>query len=88
ASALSGAAVQAVLQGAAMSGLSGLANKSADLAGPGVRDGARLAAKGGMAVAAATGRLTGAGAGKTVSAWQKRTTAIESMKRLNRQRHR
>ncbi|HFW7049758.1 TPA: conjugal transfer protein TrbL, partial [Escherichia coli] len=64
-------------------------NKSADLAGPGVRDGARLAAKGGMAVvAAATGRLTGAGAGKTVSAWQKRAAAIESMKRLNRQRQR
>jgi type IV secretion system protein VirB6 len=41
-----------------------------------------------MAVAAATGRLTGAGAGKTVSAWQKRAAAIESMKRLNRQRHR
>lgn len=88
ASALSGAAVQAVLQGAAMSGLSVLANKSSSLAGPGVRGSARLAAKGGMAVAAATGRLTGAGAGKTVSAWQKRTAAIESMKRLNRQRHR
>jgi hypothetical protein len=27
-----------------------------------------------MAVAAATGRLTGAGAGKTVSAWQKRAS--------------
>ena len=88
ASALSGAAVQAVLQGAAMSGLSGLANKSASLAGPGVKGGARLAAKGGMAVAAATGRLTGAGVGKTVSAWQKRAAAIESMKRLNRQRYR
>ena len=71
-----------------MSGLSGLANKSADLAGAGVKGGARLTAKGGMAVAAATGRLTGAGAGKTVSAWQKRTTAIESMKRQNQQRHR
>ena len=88
ASALSGAAVQAVLQGAAKSGLSGLANKSASLAGPGVKGGARLAAKGGMAVAAATGRLTGAGVGKTVSAWQKRAAAIESMKRLNRQRYR
>ena len=88
ASALSGAAVQAVLQGAAMSGLSGLANKSADLAGPGVKGGARLAAKGGMAAAAAAGRLAGAGAGKTVSAWQKRAAAIESMKRLNRQRYR
>ena len=71
-----------------MSGLSGLANKSSSLAGPGIRGSAHLAAKGSMAVAAATGRLTGAGTGKTVSAWQKRAAAIESMKRLHRQRHR
>lgn len=88
ASALSGAAVQAVLQGAAMSGLGGLANKSADLAGPGIKGGARMAARGGMAAATVAGRLISAGAGKTVNAWQKRAAAIESMKRLNRQRHR
>ncbi|EAP2104362.1 type IV secretion system protein [Salmonella enterica] len=88
ASALSGAAVQAVLQGAAMSGLGGLANKSADLAGPGIKGGARMAARSGMAAATVAGRLISAGAGKTVNAWQKRAAAIESMKRLNRQRHR
>ncbi|HDT0686802.1 TPA: type IV secretion system protein [Klebsiella aerogenes] len=88
ASALSGAAVQAVLQGAVMSGLGGLANKSADLAGPGIKGGARMAARGGMAAATVAGRLISAGAGKTVNAWQKRAAAIESMKRLNRQRHR
>ena len=85
ATALSGAAVQAVLQGAAMSGL---ASKSADVAKTGIKTGGRLTAKGGMAAAATTGRFIAAGAGKTVSAWQKRATAIESMKRQNQQRHR
>ncbi|QMR74177.1 type IV secretion system protein [Enterobacter sp. RHBSTW-00175] len=88
ASALGGAAVQAVLQGAAMSGLSGLVSKSADVARPGIKAGGRLTAKGGMAAAATTGRFIAAGAGKAVSAWQKRATAIESMKRQNQQRHR
>ncbi|CAH0323784.1 hypothetical protein SRABI106_04477 [Rahnella aquatilis] len=88
ATALSGAAVQAVLQGAAMSGLRGLASKSADVAGPGIKTGGRLTAKGGMAAAATTGRFIAARAGKTVSAWQKRATAIEGMKRQNQQRPR
>lgn len=88
ATALSGAAVQAVLQGAAMSGLSGLASKSADFARPGIKTGGRLTAKGGMAAAATSGRFIAAGAGKAVSAWQKRATAIESMKRQNQQLHR
>ncbi|WP_213672951.1 type IV secretion system protein, partial [Serratia marcescens] len=88
ATALSGAAVQAVLQGAAMSGLRGLVSKSADVARPGIKAGGRLTAKGGMAAAATTGRFIAAGAGKAVNAWQKRATAIESMKRQNQQRHR
>lgn len=47
-----------------------------------------MAARGGMAAATVAGRLISAGAGKTVNARQKRAAAIESMKRLNRQRHR
>jgi type IV secretion system protein VirB6 len=91
ATALSGAAVQAVLQGAAMSGLSGLASKSADAARPGMKAGttaAQMTAKGGVVAAAAAGRLIAAGTGKAVTAWQKRAAAIESMKRQNQQRHR
>ncbi|HDK6220013.1 TPA: type IV secretion system protein [Klebsiella quasipneumoniae] len=88
ANALSGAAVQAVLQGAAMSGLSGLVSKSADAARPGMKAGARLAAKGGLNAASVTGKLLAAGTGKAVSAWQKRAVAIDSMKNLNQQRHR
>lgn len=88
ANALSGAAVQAVLHGAAMSGLSGLVSKSADVAKPGMKAGARLAAKGGLKAASATGKLLAAGTGKAVSAWQKRAAAIDSMQRLNQQRHR
>lgn len=77
ASALSGAAVQAALQGAVMSGVSGLARKSANTAKPSM--------KAGVMAATATGRLIATGTGKVVSAWQKRTTAIESMKRFNQQ---
>ncbi|WP_413724824.1 type IV secretion system protein [Sodalis sp. RH16] len=91
AGALSGAAVQAVLQGAAMSGLSGLMRQSSDAARPGMKAGAagaRLAAKGGMAAATATGRLVGTGANRVLTAWQKRAASIESMKRFNQQRHR
>ena len=85
ANALSGAAVQATLQGAAMSGLRGLASKSADAARPGMKAGsagARLAAKGSARAAAATGRLLAAGTDKPISAWQKRAAAINSMKNL------
>ncbi|MFC3395100.1 type IV secretion system protein [Brenneria rubrifaciens] len=87
AGALSGAAVQAVLQGAAMSGLSGLVKKSAGTAKPTLKagaTGARLAAKGGVM----TGQLIGAGVNNTVNAWQKRTAAIANMKRFNQQRNR
>lgn len=87
ASALGGVAVQAVLQGAAMSGLSGLVKKSSGAAQPTLKAGAagaRLAAKGGVMA----GQLIGAGANKTVTAWQKRTAAIASMKRFNQQRNR
>lgn len=87
ASALGGVAVQAVLQGAAMSGLSGLVKKSSGAAKPTLQAGAagaRLAAKGGVM----TGQLIGTGVNKTVTAWQKRTAAIESMKRFNQQRNR
>ncbi|RLM08933.1 conjugal transfer protein TrbL [Gibbsiella quercinecans] len=87
ASALSGAAVQAVLQGAAMSGLSGLVKKSSGAAKPTLKAGAagaRLAAKGGVMA----GQLIGTGLNSTVTAWQKRTAAIASMKRFNQQRNR
>jgi type IV secretion system protein VirB6 len=91
ASALSGAAVQAVLQGAAMSGLSGLVKKSSGAASPAMKTGAagaRLAAKGSIRAASATGKLIAAGTDKAVTAWQKRAASIESMKRLNLQRNR
>jgi type IV secretion system protein VirB6 len=91
ASALSGAAVQATLQGAVMSGLGGLVSKSADAARPGMKAGAagaRLAAKGSVMAATAAGRLIAVGSGKTLSAWQKRAAAIENMKRFNQQRNR
>ncbi|MFC3396044.1 type IV secretion system protein [Brenneria rubrifaciens] len=87
AGALGGVAVQAALQGAAMSGLSGLVKKSAGAAKPTLKAGAagaRLAAKGGVM----TGQLIGAGVNNTVSAWQKRTAAIANMKRFNQQRNR
>lgn len=87
ASALGGVAVQAVLQGAAMSGLSGLVKKSSGAAKPTLKAGAagaRLAAKGGVMA----GQLIGTGVNNTVTAWQKRTAAIESMKRFNQQRNR
>ncbi|MCG8710440.1 type IV secretion system protein [Brenneria sp. 4F2] len=87
AGALSGAAVQAVLQGAAMSGLSGLVKKSSGAAKPTLKAGAagaRLAAKSGVMA----GQFIGAGVNKTVTAWQKRTAAIASMKRFNQQRNR
>ncbi|XBS69158.1 type IV secretion system protein [Acerihabitans sp. KWT182] len=91
ASALSGAAVQATLQGAVMSGLSGLVSKSADAARPGMKAGAagaRLAAKGSVMVATTAGRLIATGTGKALSGWQKRAAAIENMKRFNQQRNR
>lgn len=87
AGALGGVAVQAVLQGAAMSGLSGLVKKSAGAAKPTLKAGAagvRLAAKGGVM----TGQLIGSGVNNTVNAWQKRTAAIANMKRFNQQRNR
>lgn len=87
AGALGGVAVQAALQGTAMSGLSGLVKKSAGAAKPTLKAGAagaRLAAKGGVM----TGQLIGAGVNNTVSAWQKRTAAIANMKRFNQQRNR
>mgnify|MGYP000843761611 CR=1 FL=1 len=71
-----------------MSGLSGLVSKSADAARPGMKAGGRLAAKGGLKTANATGKLLAAGTGKAVSAWQKRAAAIDSMQRLNQQRNR
>ena len=43
---------------------------------------ARLAAKGSARAAAATGRLLAAGTDKSISAWQKRAAAINSMKAL------
>ncbi|PWC17112.1 conjugal transfer protein TrbL [Brenneria roseae subsp. roseae] len=91
ASALSGAAVQATLQGAVMSGLGGLVSKSADAARPGMKAGsagARLVAKGSVSAASATGKLIAAGNSKAHSAWQKRAAAIENMKRFNQQRNR
>ncbi|QYM96570.1 type IV secretion system protein [Dickeya ananatis] len=81
ANALSGVAVQAALQGAAMSGLCGLASTSSEAAKPAMKTGvaaARLAA----------GTLIATGTGNAISAWQKRAAAIESMKRLNQQRPR
>ncbi|MCG8154952.1 type IV secretion system protein [Brenneria goodwinii] len=87
ASALGGIAVQAVLQGAAMSGISGLVKRSPGAAKPTLKAGAagaRLAAKGGVMA----GQLIGTGVNNTVTAWRKRTAAIESMKRFNQQRNR
>ncbi|WP_038908367.1 type IV secretion system protein [Dickeya oryzae] len=87
ANALSGIAVQATLQGAAMSGLRGLASSSSEAAKPAMKTGvaaARLAAKGSHAA----GTLIATGTGNAISAWQKRAAAIESMKRLNQQRPR
>jgi type IV secretion system protein VirB6 len=91
ASALSGAAVQATLQGAVMSGLGGLVSKSADAVRPGMKAGAvgaRLATKGSVMAATAAGKLIAAGTGKAISTWQKRAAAIENMKRFNQQRNR
>jgi len=91
ASALGGAAIQAALQGAAMSGLGGLISKSADAARPGMKAGAagaRLATKGSVMAATAAGKLIAAGTGKAISTWQKRAAAIENMKRFNQQRNR
>jgi type IV secretion system protein VirB6 len=94
ASALSGAAVQATLQGAVMSGLGGLGGlvkKSSDAAKPAMKvgaAGAKLAAKGGVSAAGATGKLIAVATGKALSAWQKRAAAIENMKRFNQQRNR
>jgi type IV secretion system protein VirB6 len=91
ASALSGAAVQATLQGAVMSGLGGLVSKSADAARPGMKAGAAgalLATKGSVMATTAAGRLIAVGTGKAISAWRKRAAAIENMKRFNQQRNR
>ncbi|MBN3183640.1 type IV secretion system protein [Pectobacterium brasiliense] len=88
---LGGVAVQAALQGAAMSGLRGLAKPSSDAAKPIMKAGAagaRLAAKAGINAASATGSLIAAGTSKTLSAWQKRAASIDSMKRFNQQRNR
>ncbi|MEI7186170.1 type IV secretion system protein [Dickeya dianthicola] len=87
AGALGGVAVQATLQGATMSGLRELANTSSEAAKPAMKAGAaaaRLAAKGSHAA----GTLIATGTANTISAWQKRAAAIESMKRLNQQRPR
>ncbi|MCL6381545.1 type IV secretion system protein [Pectobacterium parmentieri] len=88
---LGGVAVQAALQGAAMSGLRGLAKPSSDAAKPIMKAGAagaRLAAKAGVNAASATGSLIAAGTSKALSAWQKRAASIDSMKRFNQQRNR
>ncbi|MFJ5437448.1 type IV secretion system protein [Pectobacterium brasiliense] len=88
---LGGVAVQAALQGAAMSGLRGLAKPSSDAAKPIMKAGAagaRLAAKAGVDAASATGSLIAAGTSKALSAWQKRAASIDSMKRFNQQRNR
>ncbi|WOA52118.1 type IV secretion system protein [Dickeya solani] len=81
ANALSGVAVQATLQGAAMSGLRGLASTSSEAAKPAMKTGA-------AAARLAAGTLIATGTGNAISAWQKRAAAIESMKRLNQQRPR
>ncbi|KHS91012.1 conjugal transfer protein TrbL [Pectobacterium brasiliense] len=91
ANALGGVAVQAALQGTAMSGLRGLAKPSSDAAKPVMKvgaAGAQLAAKAGVSAATATGSLIAAGTSKTLSAWQKRAVSIDSMKRFNQQRNR
>ncbi|OSM96044.1 type IV secretion system protein [Lonsdalea populi] len=91
ANALGGVAVQAALQGAAMSGLRGLAKPSSDAAKPVMKAGAagaRLAAKGSASTANAAGILIAAGTSKALSAWQKRAASIDSMKRFNQQRNR
>ncbi|EPS8495021.1 type IV secretion system protein [Yersinia enterocolitica] len=99
ANALGGVAIQAALQGAAMSGLRGLAKPSSDAAKPVMKAGAagaRLAAKAGgsttgtliAAGGSTTGTLIAAGTSKALSAWQKRAASIESMKRFNQQRNR
>ncbi|NUA45785.1 hypothetical protein HAT93_03519 [Dickeya solani] len=70
-----------------MSGLRGLASTSSEATKPAMKTGAaaaRLAAKGSHAA----GTLIATGTGNAISAWQKRAAAIESMKRLNQQRHR
>lgn len=90
ASALGSVAVQVALQGAAMSGLRGLAKKSSDVAKPAMKAGAagaRLAAKESTRAASATGTLVAAGTSKAISAWQKRAVSIQSMKRFNQQRN-
>ncbi|EPZ8126460.1 type IV secretion system protein [Yersinia enterocolitica] len=91
ANALGGVAIQAALQGAAVSGLRGLAKPSSDAAKPVMKAGAagaRLAAKAGVSTANATGTLITAGTSKALSAWQKRAASIESMKSFNQQRNR
>ncbi|MFP9442914.1 MULTISPECIES: type IV secretion system protein [Pectobacterium] len=91
ANALGGVAVQAALQGTAMSGLRGLAKPSSDAAKPVMKagaTGARLATKAGVSAATATGSLIAAGTSKALSAWQKRAASIDSMKRFNQQRNR
>lgn len=91
ANALGGVAVQVALQGAAMSGLRGLAKPSSDAATPAMKAGAagaRLAAKGSASAATAAGTLIAAGTSKALSAWQKRAASIDSMKRFNQQRNR
>ncbi|MFJ5335845.1 type IV secretion system protein [Pectobacterium sp. CHL-2024] len=91
ANALGGVAVQAALQGTAMSGLRGLAKPSSDAAKPVMKagaTGARLATKAGVNAATATGSLIAAGNSKALSAWQKRAASIDSIKRFNQQRNR
>ncbi|KGA35291.1 TrbL/VirB6 family protein [Pectobacterium brasiliense] len=91
ANALGGVAVQAALQGAAMSGLRGLAKPSSVAAKPVMKSGAagaQLATKAGVSAATATGSLIAAGTSKALSAWQKRAASIDSMKRFNQQRNR
>ncbi|HEE0106774.1 TPA: type IV secretion system protein [Citrobacter gillenii] len=91
ANALGGVAVQVALQGAAMSGLRGLAKPSSDAAKPVMKvgaAGARLAAKGSVSAANAAGILIATGTSKALSAWQKRAASIDSMKRFNQQRNR
>ncbi|MFP9469977.1 type IV secretion system protein [Pectobacterium brasiliense] len=91
ANALGGVAVQAALQGAAMSGLRELAKPSSDAAKPVMKTGAagaQLAVKAGVSAATATGSLIAAGTSKALSAWQKRAASIDSMKRFNQQRNR
>ncbi|MEL0578103.1 type IV secretion system protein [Pectobacterium punjabense] len=91
ANALGGVAVQAALQGTAMSGLRGLAKPSSDAAKPVMKagaTGARIATKAGVSAATATGSLIAAGTSKALSTWQKRAASIDSMKRFNQQRNR